>query len=185
MSDLPSDRVEPNPLFTFCAVDYFRRFVIKENHREVKRYDVLYTCLWSRAVYLEVSHLLSTSSFINSLRRFIALRGHISVLRSDQGTNFIGARKELRETIQEIDNGKIREFLLQNDFSFRMNPPSKSHMSGVLERMIRSVRGILDVILSQHGTQLDDKSLRTYMCEKVAILNCDHFDCIIDYVTFV
>ena len=58
---------------------------------------------------------------------------------------------------------RVREFLLQNDcnFSFRMNPPSASHMGGVRERRIRSVRGILDVILSQHETQLDDESLRT------------------------
>ena len=174
MSDLPYDRVEPSPTFTFCAVDYFGPFVIKENRGEVKRYGVLYTCLCSRAVHLEVANSLSTSSFINSLRRFIALRGPISVLRSDQGTNFVGARRELCEAIQEIDNEKVREFLLQNDcdFSFRMNPPSASHMGGVWKRMIRSVRSILEVILSQHGTQLDDESLRTYMCEIAAILNC-------------
>ena len=71
---------------------------------------VLYTCLCSRAVHLEIANSLSTSSFINSLRRFIALRGPISVLRSDQGTNFVGARKELREAIQEIDNENVREF---------------------------------------------------------------------------
>lgn len=53
-----------------------------------------------------------------------------------------------------------------------MNPRSASHMGGVCERMIRRVRSILDVILSQHGSQLDDESLRTYMCEIAAILNC-------------
>ena len=68
MSDLPSDRVEPSLPFTFCADDYFGPFVIKENRREVKRYGVLYTCLCSRAVHLEVANSLSTSSFINSLR---------------------------------------------------------------------------------------------------------------------
>ena len=53
-----------------------------------------------------------------------------------------------------------------------MNPPSASHMGGVWERIIRSVRSILDVILSQHGAQLDDESLRTYMFKIAAILNC-------------
>ncbi len=174
MSDLPSDRLEPSPPFTFCAVDYFGPFLIKENRKEVKRWGVLYTCLCSRAVHLEVANSLSTSSFINSLRRFIAMRGPIAVLRSDQGTNFAGARKQLKEALREIDNEKVREFLLENNcsFSFKMNPPAASHMGGVWERMIRSVRSILDVILSQHGSQLDDESLRTYMCEIAAILNC-------------
>ena len=153
MSDLPSDRVEPIPPFIFYVVDYFGPLIFKKNCREVKRYGVLYTCLCSRAVHIEVANSLSTIPFIYSFRRFIALRGPVSVLRSDQGTNFVGARKELREAIQEIDNEKVREFLLQNDcdFSFRLNSPFASHMGGVCERMIRSVRGILDVILSQHG----------------------------------
>ena len=174
MSDLPSDRLEPGPPFTYCGVDYFGPFLIKENRKEVKRWGVLFTCLSSRAVHLEVANSLSTSSFINALRRFKAIRGPIRVLRSDQGTNFVGARKELKEALKEIDNDQVKEFLLQNDcsFSFRMNPPSASHMGGVWERMIRSVRSILDVILSQHGSQLDDESLRTYMCEIAAILNC-------------
>ena len=98
MSDFPSDRVEPSPPFTFCTVDYFGPFVTKENHREVKHYGVLCNFLCSRAVHLEVANSLSTSSLINLLRRFIALRGPISVLRSDQGTNFVDARKEHSET---------------------------------------------------------------------------------------
>ena len=53
-----------------------------------------------------------------------------------------------------------------------MNPPSASPMGGVWEGMIQSVRSILDVIPFQHGTQLDDESLRTYICEIAAILNC-------------
>ena len=109
MSDLPSDKVEPSPTFTFCTVDNFRPFVIKETVEKAINM-VCYTLVCSRAVHLEVVNLLSTSSFINSLRRFIALRGPISVLRSDQGTNFAGARKELREAIQEIDNKKFENF---------------------------------------------------------------------------
>lgn len=44
-------------------------------------------------------------------------------------------------------------------------------MGGVWERLIRSVRSILSVLLAQHSTQLDDESLRTFMCEVAAILN--------------
>ena len=53
-----------------------------------------------------------------------------------------------------------------------MNHLFASHMGCVWERMIRSVRSILEVILSQHGTQLDNESLRTNMCKIAAILNC-------------
>lgn len=45
----------------------------------------------SRAVHLEVSNTLETVSFHNASRRFICRRVPVRQLRSDQGTNFIGA----------------------------------------------------------------------------------------------
>ncbi|CAG2191402.1 unnamed protein product [Mytilus edulis] len=52
-----------------------------------------------------------------------------------------------------------------------MNVPSASHMGGVWERQIRSVRNVLASLMHQSGTQLDDESLRTFMCEAAAIVN--------------
>ena len=73
--------------FTFCAVDYFGPWHIKKGRKELKRYGVLFTCLSSRANYLDTAKSLETDSFINALRRFLARRGPIRQLRSDQGTN--------------------------------------------------------------------------------------------------
>ncbi|XP_053388583.1 uncharacterized protein LOC128551695 [Mercenaria mercenaria] len=74
MADLPSDRLEPSPPFTYCAVDYFGPFYVKEGRKEMKRYGVLFTCLTCRAVHVETATSLETDSFINCLRRFIAIR---------------------------------------------------------------------------------------------------------------
>ena len=48
-----------------------------------------------------------------------------------------------------------------------MNAPSASHTGGVWERQIRTVRRVLKALMDQSGTQLDDESLRTLMCEAV------------------
>ena len=72
MAMLPPDRLEPAPPFTNCAVDYFGPFIIKEGRKELKRYGVLFTCMVSRAVHIEVAASLETDSFINALRRFIS-----------------------------------------------------------------------------------------------------------------
>ncbi len=174
MADLPTDRVEPSPPFSYCAVDYFGPFLIKEGRRELKRYGVLFTCMACRAIHIETAASLSTDSFINALRRFITIRGPIRQLRSDKGTNFVGAEAELKKACLEMDTQKVRNFLMKENcdlIEFNMNVPSASHMGGAWERQIRTVRNILASLMSKAGTQLDDESLRTFMNEAMAIVN--------------
>ena len=72
MADLPSDRITPDlPPFTKVGVDYFGPIEVKKGRGTIKRYGVIFTCLASRAVHLEVAHSLDTDSCINALRRFI------------------------------------------------------------------------------------------------------------------
>ena len=89
MAGLPEDRLEPALLFTLFAVDYFGPWYEKEGHRELKRYGVLFTCMSSRAIHLEVSNSLDTDSFLNAYRRLVCRRGPVHQLRSDQGTNLV------------------------------------------------------------------------------------------------
>lgn len=96
----------------------------------------------SWAVHLESANSLDTASFINALRRFICRRGPVRQLRSDQGSNFVGARRELKESVAELDDDRIKEELLKNNCdwaTFKMNVPSASHMGGIWERQIRTV----------------------------------------------
>ena len=110
---------------------------------------------------------LDTDSFINVLRRFLSRRGPVRQLRSDNGTNFVGARRELKEALEEMDEHRIRNELLKSQcdwIKFKMNVPAASHMGGVWERQIRTVPAVLSSLLINNGAQLDDESLRTLMC---------------------
>ena len=174
MADLPEDRLEPAPPFTYCAVDLFGPFHIKEGRKELKRYGVLFTCMSSRAIHLETANSLETDSFIQSLRRFIDRRGPVRQIRCDQGTNFVGAKRELDDQLLKMDQSRVRQFLLESDcdwIEFQFNVPSASHMGGIWERQIRTARNVLAVLLDQCGTQLDDESLRTFMTEAEAVVN--------------
>ena len=131
------DRLEPALPFTFSAVDYFGPWFEKEGRRELKRYGVLFTCLSSRAIHLEVSNGLDTDSFLNAYRPFVGRRGPVRQLRSHQATNFIGAMNELQQAVTELNYERIREELLSNNFywvEFKPNVSHASHMGGVWER---------------------------------------------------
>ena len=54
---------------------------------------------------------METDSLIQALRRFIARRGNIRLIRCDNGTNFVGAKSELKRSLSEMDEDKISHFL--------------------------------------------------------------------------
>ena len=174
MADLPSDRIEPSPPFSYCAVDFFGPFLIKERRSEVKRYGVIFVCMACRGVHLETTNSLDTSSFINALRRFLTRRGAIRQLRCDQGTNFVGARNELKVALKELDQDCLRDYLSENGcewIPFQMNVPHASHKSGSWETLIRTVRNVLETLLQSVGTQLDKEAFNTFMTESECIVN--------------
>ena len=115
IANLPEDPLEPAPSFTFCAVDYFGPWYVKEGRREMKRYGVLSTCLASRTVHFEVASSLSTDSFLNAYRRFVGRRGPVRQLQSDQGTNFVGAKSELQQALFIFQHEKIQQELAKRN----------------------------------------------------------------------
>ena len=170
MAQLPEDRVTPGgAAFKHVGVDYFGPFLAKRGRGTVKRYGCLFTCLTSRAVHIEVAHSLSTSSFMNCLSRFMARRGRPEVLRSDNGTNFVGADRELREAVSNLDNSALRDQLLDQGIKWRFNPPQASHMGGVWERQIRTTRRVLTGLSREQ--QLSDDNLQTLMTTCEGIIN--------------
>ena len=101
MSDLPPLRLAPyTPPFHHTSCDYFGPYIVKiVRNKTTKHYGVLFTCLNTRAVHLEVAVDCSTLEFLQVLRRFLSIRGQPAMMMSDNGTQFVGAERELREMI--------------------------------------------------------------------------------------
>ena len=171
MANLPEDRLEACPPFTKVGMDFFGPFLIKERRSQIKRWGCIFTCLYSRAIHLEVATSLSTDAFINVLRWFVSLQGEVRRLRCDRGTNFVGADNELTAALNEIDKERVRRYLTEEHCEFVFNPANASHMGGVWECPIRTVHSILASLLRDLGTHLDDDSLRMLMAEAAAIVN--------------
>ena len=76
MGSLPKARLEAyHPPFTFTGVDLFGPLTVKWARGTAKRWGCLFTCLTTRAVYLEVTPSLEADDFIMVLRQFISRRG--------------------------------------------------------------------------------------------------------------
>ena len=125
----------------------------------------------TRAVHLEIAGDLSSDSFILSLRRFIARRGNVKNIRSDNGTNFIGAEKELKAAINEIDKEKVMTEIIKKGihFSWKFNPPSTPWMGVAWESLIKSVKRSLKAITLDRI--FTEEALYTFLCEVESLLN--------------
>ncbi|KAL7874304.1 hypothetical protein SRHO_G00052740 [Serrasalmus rhombeus] len=105
----------------------------------------------------------------NHVLSHVRQRGQVKEMRSDNGTNFVGADHELKKAIKEWNAAQIENSLLQRDIKWLFNPPSGSHHGGVWERIIRSIRKIMNATLKEQS--LDEEGLQTFFCECEAILN--------------
>ncbi|KAI4905881.1 hypothetical protein NFI96_001270 [Prochilodus magdalenae] len=165
MADLPAERLSADLPFSFVGVDVFGPWMVTARRTRgglasSKRWAALFTCMSTRATHIEVLESMDSSSFINALRRFFSVRGPAKQIRSDCGTNFIGACKE------------VQGYLSDNGCRWIFNPPHSSHMGGSWEQLIGLARRILDSMLLKVGpVKLTHEVLTTFMAEVSAILN--------------
>ena len=170
MAPLPESRlVAYRPPFTNTGVDLFGPLMVKWGRGTAKRWGCLFTCLTTRAVYLEVVPSLSTDDFIMVLRQFVARRGPVEEMRSDRGSNFVGCSKELKESMEQWNQGRVERELQQKGVKWIFHPPTAAHMSGVWERLVKSTKRHVKAVVGDR--LLSDLALRTLLAEVESVLN--------------
>ncbi|XP_066951850.1 uncharacterized protein [Macrobrachium rosenbergii] len=82
MGQCPSERLQPAPPFFNTAIDLFGPFIVKDTVKRRTRkkvYGIIFNCMVSRAVYLDLAEGYDTENFLMTLRRFVSIRGFQSV----------------------------------------------------------------------------------------------------------
>ena len=177
MGDLPHSRLDSGSLpFTRTAVDLFGPFEIGlVRNRTAKRWGVLFTCMVTRAVFLELFPSLSTSEFLLALRKFISLYRKPEVIHSDNGTNFVGAERELREAVEKMyADEAIPDFLKEVSIKWTFQPARTPHFGGTHESLVRSTKKALYNALEQEGGKFrypTEDLFRTLLYEVAGLLN--------------
>ncbi|XP_062556812.1 uncharacterized protein LOC134221639 [Armigeres subalbatus] len=169
MAPLPKQRLTPyvKP-FSYVGIDYLGPLEVTVGRRREKRYIVVFTCLVVRAIHLELAYSLTTDSCIMAIRRFTCKWGSPVEIFTDNGTNFVGANRKLKEQIKMI-NDKCGETFTDARTKWSFNPPAAPHMGGVWERMVRSVKETMQAL--EDGHKLNDEILLTVLAETVDIIN--------------
>ena len=142
IAELPVCRLAPfTPPFYYTSCDYFGPYHVKVGrNKTTKYYGVIFTCLNTRAVHLELAVDSSTMEFIQVLRRFFSVRGQPSPMISDNGSQFIGAERLLQELIKGWDIEKLREFSVEKGIKWQFTTPASPHQNGCAEALVKSCK---------------------------------------------
>ncbi len=169
MADLPPERLRLLcPPFYSTGVDCFGPYLVKIGRRNEKRWGLIFKCLTTRAVHIELLNSMDAEAFLLALRRFIARRGRPKEIRSDCGTNFRGAERELREAFSSMEP-ELQTRLADPQIHFKFNPPSAPHFGGMWEREVRSIKNALQVVVGSQA--VTEEVLSTVLVEVEGILN--------------
>ena len=171
MADLPVLRLAPHtPPFYYTACDYFGPYNVKiGRNKTAKHYDVIFTCLNTRAVHLELAVDLTTMEFLQVLRRFFSIRGYPAVILSDNGTQMVGATNKLREMVKHLDDNQLREFGGEKSIKWILRTPAAPHQNGCAEALIKSCKRSLKIASGEQ--LLTPFELYTCLLEITNLLN--------------
>ena len=171
MADLPQKRLMPHtPPFYYTSCDYFGPYKVKVGrNKTAKYYGVLFTCLHTRSVHLELAEDYSTMSYLQALRRLFSIRDYPKLMLSDNGTQLVGAARELREMVQSWDIRKLREFCAERGMTWQFITPAAPHQNGCAEALVKSCKHALKKAIGEQV--LTPFELYTLLLEVANLVN--------------
>ncbi|XP_059048548.1 uncharacterized protein LOC131843811 [Achroia grisella] len=176
MGQLPAVRVNQHRPFINSGVDYAGPVLIKTSkgrgYHAVKGYICLFVCMATRAIHLEAVTDLTSQAFIAAFRRFVARRGHCLHIWSDNGTNFVGADKKLKELLRgtKIKTlGEVMKLLSNEGTTWHFIPPRMPTCGGLWESGVQTVKRHLNRV--NKDVKLTYEELSTLLTQIEACLN--------------
>ncbi|KAL0833088.1 hypothetical protein ABMA28_001198 [Loxostege sticticalis] len=97
------------------------------------------------------------------------LAHHQLNLYSDNGTNLRGAEKELKRCMANLDTDVLKQEGVNNHMDWHFIPPFSPHWGGAWERLIRSVKTSLKVVMT--GRTPKEETLLTFLVEVENMVN--------------
>ena len=173
MGQVSNERMKPSPPFFHTATDLFGPLTIKDSVRRRihgKCYGVIFVCLSSRAMYLDIVENYSTDAFLGALKRFVSIRGFPSTLHSDNGTQLTCANKQLRDVTKNFDMKEVCKFGSNEGMTWSFNKAGDAPwLNASCESLLRLVKkGLLK---SMGDSVLTFAELQTVMFEVSNLLN--------------
>ena len=172
MGKLPVERLKPSPAWSCTAIDLFGPFKIKDEVKKRtigKTYGVIFNCLATRAVHVDLAADYSTEKFLMVLRRFVSIRGFPSKLYSDNGPQLVAANEELKNVVKGWNQEELKTFGVMEGFKWDFAPADAPWQNGVSEALVKSIKRAITAAISDHVLTFSE--LQTVCFEAANLVN--------------
>ena len=166
------------PAFAVVGMDLLGPQEIKDDviKRGPKRYKkvwiVVFTCLSTRAVHIDVATDYSTESILHTVRRLMAFRGDVRKIVSDPGSQLVGASRELSDWRKGWDEEELIKFGATKNLQWDFIMANSQHQNGVTESMVKQVKAVQKSLLRALGeTKLTLNEMFTLLAEVGNLVN--------------
>ena len=154
---LPVEKLTTVCPFQSTGLDLLGPFHVRHAGRGTKkRWALIATCMTTRAVCLFGIPDLTSSAIINALIKFNAQCPMVKKIFSDQGSNFKGADREMREALEKLDKDKIISDSSNMGIEWVFGPANDGAAGGSWERLIGMIKKLLRATIGTHNMQIDD-----------------------------
>lgn len=177
MGSLPKERVTPGRAFENVGLDYCGPFNLKvstlRRATTTKGYVVVFVCMATKAVHMEVVSDLSTEAFLAAFKRFISRKATPSNVICDNASTLKGANNQLK-ALYDLQNStdfqdKFHNYLSMKGISFKFIPAYSPNHGGLYERAIKSAKHHLKRVAGSRNYTFEQ--FNTIICQIEAILN--------------
>lgn len=151
MGSLPASRITEAEPFLRTGLDFAGPFNIRRNKGRpptiercskepkapmMKAWIVIFVCLVTRAVHLDVVVGLTIEEFLAVFERFTMRKGRCIELLSDNGTTFVGSDKELAKTLQHWSKQLPEHNLAKFGTTWNFQTPASPFRGGIFEKAV-------------------------------------------------
>ena len=88
---------------------------------------------------------------------------------SDNGSNYIGTARDIKELVDCMDQEKIQRLTSNKGSDWQFNPPEAPYFGDVFERMIKAAKRAIYAVLKE--ADVDDEELQTVFTGTESLLN--------------
>ena len=159
--------------FSHIGIDMFGPMEVKigRGNKRQKRYGIIFTCCFTRAINVEVAGDASAHACFMAFRRHAATYGPPLEINSDRGTNLQQVRTIVHElqTAWEDAQREIGEHY--PNIKWTMNPPRTPSFGGHYESLIKTVKMAFKTLVRWPKYSLTDEELLTSLKEAAAMAN--------------